>query len=75
MIKQVKGKTIKIYPLLGNYDFYDVEQIKEFIAWKGAFEIACLLENIDDAPYKYEIYDILEFCFDNYKEENGYILK
>ena len=34
-----------------------------------------MLENIDDAPYKYEIYDTLEFCFDNYKEENGYILE
>jgi hypothetical protein len=34
-----------------------------------------LLENTDDAPYKYEVYDILKFYFDNYKEENGYILK
>jgi hypothetical protein len=51
-----------------------VEQIEEFIAWKGAFEIAYLLENIDDAPYKYEIYDILEFCFDNYKEEMAIFL-
>jgi hypothetical protein len=34
-----------------------------------------LLENTDDAPYKYEVYDILKFCFDNYKEENSYILK
>ena len=58
-----------------NYDFYDMEQIEEFIAWNGAVEIASLLENIDDAPYKYEIYDILEFFFDNYKEENGYILE
>jgi hypothetical protein len=31
--------------------------------------------HINDAPYKYEVYDILKFCFDNYKEENGYILK
>jgi hypothetical protein len=52
-----------------------VEQIEEFIAWKGAFELAYLLENTDDAPYKYEVYDILQFSFDNYKEENGYILK
>jgi hypothetical protein len=34
-----------------------------------------LLENTDDAPYKYEVYNILKFYFDNYKEENGYILK
>jgi hypothetical protein len=52
-----------------------VEQIEEFIAWKGAFELAYLLENTDDALYKYEVYDILKFCFDNYKEENGYIIK
>jgi hypothetical protein len=54
---------------------YDVEQIEEFIAWKGAFELAYLLENTDDAPYKYEVYDILKFFFDNYKKENGYTLK
>src|SRR3954471_8044807 len=65
--------TISSY-VKGNYEFYDVEQIEEFIAWKGAFEIAYLLESIDNAPYKYEIYEILEFCFDNYKEENYYIL-
>jgi hypothetical protein len=52
-----------------------VEQIEEFIAWKGAFELAYLLENTDDAPYTYEVYDILTFCFDNYKEGNDYILK
>src|SRR3954453_23244282 len=66
--------TISSY-VKGNYEFYDVEQIREFIAWKGAFEIAYLLESIHDAPYKYEIYEILEFCFDNYKEENYYILE
>jgi hypothetical protein len=52
-----------------------VEQIEEFIAWKDAFKLAYLLENTNDAPYKYEVYDILKFCFDNYREENGYILK
>jgi hypothetical protein len=46
-----------------------VEQIEEFIALKGAFQLAYLLENTDDAPYKYEVYDILTFCFDNYKEK------
>jgi hypothetical protein len=30
-----------------------VEQIEEFIAWKGTFELAYLLENTDDEPYKY----------------------
>jgi hypothetical protein len=52
-----------------------VEQTGEFIAWKGAFELAYLLENTNDALYKYKVYDILKFCFGNYKEENGYILK
>ena len=66
--------TISSY-VKGNYDLYDVEQIEEFIAWKGAFELASLLENIDDSPYKYEVYGILKFCFDNYKDENGYILE
>src|SRR3954464_6970537 len=66
--------TISSY-VKGNYDFYDVEQIEEFIAFKGAFELASLFENTDDAPYEYEVYEILQFCFDNYKEENGYILE
>src|SRR3954471_632256 len=66
--------TISSY-VKGNSDFYDVEQIEEFIAFKGAFELASLLENTDDSPYEYEVYDILQFCFDNYKEENGYILE
>ena len=34
----------------GHYDFFDVEQIEEFAAFKGAYEILSLLENIDDAP-------------------------
>src|SRR3954462_3698514 len=62
------------YYVKENYDFYDVEQIKEFIAFKGAFELASLLENTDGAPYEYEVYEILKFCFDNYKEENGIFL-
>ena len=65
--------TISSY-VKGNYDFYDVEQIEEYIAFKGAFELASLLENTDDSPYESEVYDILKFFFDNYKEENGYIL-
>ena len=52
-----------------------MEQIEEFITFKGAFELASLLENTDDAPYEYEVYEILKFCFDNYKEANGYILE
>src|SRR3954468_10360896 len=66
--------TISSY-VKGNYDFDDVEQIEEFIASKGAFELASLLENIDDAPYEHEVLEILKFFFDNYKGENGYILE
>ena len=44
----------------GNYDFYDVERIEEFVAWKGAYEITSLLENGDDAPYKSESFTILK---------------
>ena len=40
-----------------NYDFYDAEQIEEFVAFKGAYEITSL-ENIGDAPYKSESLDI-----------------
>src|SRR4051812_27630616 len=66
--------TISSY-VKGNYDFYDVQQIEEFIAFKGAFELASLLKNTDDAPYKYEVFEILKFCVDSYKQENGYILE
>ena len=57
----------------GNYDFYDVEPIEEFIAWKGAYEISSLIENDDDAPYKSESFAILNYCMDNYKVEHCYI--
>ena len=58
---------------MGNYDFYDVEPIEEFIAWKGAYEISSLIENDYDAPYKSESFAILNCCMDNYKDENCYI--
>ena len=33
-----------------NYDFDDAEQIEEFVAYKGVYEITSLLRNINDAP-------------------------
>src|SRR3954464_11544959 len=57
----------------GNYDFYDAEQIEEFVAFKGAYEITSLLKNIDDAPYKSESLDVLNYCFENYNT-NYYII-
>ena len=56
----------------GNYDFYDAEQIEEYVAFKGAYEIASFVENIDDAPYKSESLDILKYFFENFND-NAYI--
>ena len=53
-----------------NYDFYDDEQIEEFVAFKGAYEISSLFEYIDDDPYKSESLAILKYYYDNYKDEN-----
>ena len=50
-----------------------MEQIEKFVAWKGAYEIASLLENVDDSPYKTESFAILWYCMDNYKDDNAYI--
>src|SRR3954463_6287475 len=55
-----------------NYDFYDAKKIEEFVAFKGAYEITSLLKNIDDAPYKFESLDVLNYCFENYNA-NSYI--
>ena len=52
-----------------------MEQIEEFIAWKGAYEIMSLLENFDDAPYETESLAILQYCYDNYKNDNCFIIK
>src|SRR3954470_20976767 len=56
-----------------NYDFYDAEQIEEFVAYKGAYEITSLLKTIDDAPYKSESLAILQYCLENYNY-NYYII-
>ena len=66
--------TISSY-VKGNYDFYDVEQIEEFIAWKGAYEIMSLLENFDDAPYETESLAIFQYCYDNYRNDYCFIIK
>ena len=44
----------------GCCNYYDVERIEEFVAFKGAYEIASLLENVDDAPYKSESFAIIK---------------
>jgi len=50
----------------GNYDFYEVEVIEEFVAYKGAYEISSLLEHTNDAPYKSESLAILKYCHEKY---------
>src|SRR3954454_4899955 len=57
----------------GNYDFYDAEQIEEFVIFKGAYEITSFLKNIDDAPYKSESLDILNYCFEDFNDNYNII--
>ena len=57
----------------GHYDFSNVEQIEEFVAFKGAYESSSLLVDIDDAPYKSASLAILKYCFENYNA-NSYII-
>ena len=59
----------------GIYDYFDVEQIEEFVAFKGAYEIESLFEKHeahDDDVYRPENLAILKYCYDNY-EYNSYI--
>ena len=59
----------------GIYDYYDVEQIEEFVAFKGAYEIESLFEkyeDCDDAIYRSQNYAILKYCYENY-EYNAHI--
>ena len=54
----------------GIYDYYDVEQIEEFIAFMGAYEIESLFkecENLDDVVYRPENFAILKYCYENYE--------
>ena len=44
------------------YDYYDVERVEEFVAFKGAYEIESLFlkyEAFDDDVYRPEIFAIL----------------
>ena len=36
----------------GVYSYYDIEQIEEFVVFKGAHEVASLIEKYDIALYK-----------------------
>ena len=42
----------------GRYDYYDVQRIEEFVAFKGAYEIESMFEkyeDVDDAVYRPKI--------------------
>ena len=63
------NKTLSSYAN-GIYDYYDVEWIEEFVAFKGAYEIESLFEkyeDCDDALYRSENFAILKYCYENYK--------
>ena len=54
----------------GIYDYYDVEQIEEFVAFMGAYEIEAMckeFEDFDDAVYRSENLAILKYCYENYE--------
>ena len=38
----------------GVYSYYDIKKIEEFVAFKGAYEIASLIETYDATLYKFE---------------------
>ena len=40
----------------GVYNYYEVQQIEEFVAFKGAYEIASLIEKYDATLYKFNIF-------------------
>ena len=47
-----------------------MEQIEEFVAFKGAYKIESLFEkfeDFDDSVYRPENFAILNYCYDNYK--------
>ena len=56
----------------GNYDFYNLEQIEEFVVFMGAYAITDVLTNINEASYKSENYVILGYCL-NYYSDNPHI--
>ena len=48
------------------YGYYDIEQIEEIVVFKGAHEVASLIEKYDITLYKSENFDILKYCYENY---------
>ena len=46
----------------GVYSYYDIEQIEEFVAFKGAYEVASLIEKYDITLYESEILTYLNIA-------------
>ena len=46
------------------YSYYDIEQIEEFVAFKGAYEVASLIEKYATTLYESKIFDILKNCYE-----------
>ena len=58
------NKTLASYAN-GIYDYYDVEQIEEFVAFMGAYEIESMFkefEDFDNAVYRPENFAILNIA-------------
>ena len=49
----------------GVYSYYDIEQIEEFVVFKGAHEVASLIEKYDFTLNKSENSVILKYCNEN----------
>ena len=45
---------------------FPVKKIEEFFAFKGAYEVASLIEKYDVTLYESENFDILKYCHENY---------
>ena len=72
--KSNENETLASYAN-GIYDYYDVEQIEEFVAFKGAYEIGYLFkkyEDCDDFVYRSKKIVILKYCYKNYKIQCRY---
>ena len=61
----IKNVIISSYDK-GVYNYFDIEQTEDFVAFKGAYEVASLIEKYDATLYKSESFAILEYCYDNY---------
>ena len=63
------NKTLACYAN-GIFDYYDVEQIEEFVAFMGAYEIESSFkefEDFDDSVYSPKLFAILKYCYENYE--------